>query len=208
MGNVVIVDHPLLKHSLTILRDKNTTTEEFRNHSTIASNIMIIEATRQIKVNTVDIETPLAPIKGMEVEKSVVLVPVLRAGISMLMPARDMIPWAQVGFIGLERDETTAIAREYYKKFPQNLKDRQVLVLDPMLATGGSLVDTISTLMTKDIRSISAVCIVAAPEGIKYLQDRFPQIDVYTAAVDSHLNKAKFIVPGLGDYGDRYFGTD
>ncbi|KQC13322.1 MAG: hypothetical protein APR63_00820 [Desulfuromonas sp. SDB] len=208
MGKVIIVDHPLLKHSLTILRDKNTTTEEFRNHSALVSNIMIIEATRNIKVNTVDIDTPLAPVQGSKVEKSIVLVPVLRAGISMLLPARDMIPWAQVGFIGLERDETTAIAREYYKKFPENLNNKQVLVLDPMLATGGSLVDTIIALKTKNIRSISAVCIVAAPEGIEYLHQKFPDVDVFTAAVDSHLNEVKFIVPGLGDYGDRYFGTD
>jgi uracil phosphoribosyltransferase len=153
------------------------------------------------------IETPLTSTQGYSIQESLVFVPVLRAGISMLFPARDFLPWAPVGFIGLERDETTAVAREYYKKLPQNLKDKRVLILDPMLATGGSLVDTISALENKSTRTICVVCIVAAPEGIALLNQKYPEVDIYTAAIDSHLNERKFIVPGLGDFGDRYFGT-
>jgi uracil phosphoribosyltransferase len=125
----------------------------------------------------------------------------------MLFPAKDFLPWAPVGFVGLERDETTAVAREYYKKLPQSLKDKRILILDPMLATGGSLADTISALNNKSAQVICAVCIVAAPEGIELINQKFPEVKIYTAAVDSHLNEKKFIVPGLGDFGDRYFGT-
>ncbi len=207
MKNVHLIDHPLLKHSLTILRDKNTATEDFQRQAAIVSQIMIMEATRNIPMNDKLIETPLTATQGYQIQESIVFVPVLRAGISMLFPARQFLPWAPVGFIGLERDETTAVAREYYKKFPQSLKDKRILVLDPMLATGGSLVDTITALGNKGASTISVVCIVAAPEGIKLINEKCPDVDIYTAAVDQHLNKAKYIVPGLGDFGDRYFGT-
>ena len=207
MDNVTIVDHPLLKHSLTILRDRNTGTEEFHRHTAIASQIMIIESTRGVPLFPKEIETPLAPAKGFTIHKSIAFVPVLRAGISMLFSARDFLPWATVGFIGLERDEQTAVAREYYQKFPGSLQDKIVLVLDPMLATGGSLADTIAALQKKKARTIHVVCIVAAPEGIEYLHAKHPGVKIYTAAVDSHLNPDKFIWPGLGDFGDRYFGT-
>jgi uracil phosphoribosyltransferase len=207
MKNVRLVDHPLIKHSLTILRDKTTGVEDFRRHAGIVSQIMIMEATKDMPMYQKSIETPLTSTQGYSIQESLVFVPVLRAGISMLFPARDFLPWAPVGFIGLERDETTAVAREYYKKLPQNLKDKRVLILDPMLATGGSLVDTISALENKSTRTICVVCIVAAPEGIALLNQKYPEVDIYTAAIDSHLNERKFIVPGLGDFGDRYFGT-
>jgi len=207
MKNVHLVDHPLLKHSLTILRDKNTVTEKFRQHAGIVSQIMILEAIKDVPLSSLNIETPLTQDDGFAIKESIVFVPVLRAGISMLSPARNFLPWASVGFIGLERDEETAIAREYYKKFPQGLKDKRVLVLDPMLATGGSLVDTIVALEKKGAENISAVCIVAAPEGIELLQRKFPKIQIYVGAIDSYLNEQKYIVPGLGDFGDRYFGT-
>lgn len=207
MRNIHLVDHPLLKHSLTILRDKNTGTENFTRHSAIVSQIMILEATRDISMLEIQIETPLTSTLGYSIQESMVFVPVLRAGISMLFPARNFLPWVPVGFIGLERDEETAIAREYYQKFPQNLKEKFVLVLDPMLATGGSLVDTISALEKKGAKNICVVCIVAAPEGIELLQQKHPTVKIYTAAIDSHLNEMKYIVPGLGDFGDRYFGT-
>ncbi|MBN2007726.1 uracil phosphoribosyltransferase [candidate division KSB1 bacterium] len=207
MSNVVCVEHPLMEHSLTILRDKHTDTESFRHHAGIVSQIMVITATSDIPMTEKQIETPLAEMTGHHILHSVVFVPVLRAGISMLFPARNFLPWAPVGFIGLERDEATAIAREYYQKFPKNLKDKQVLVLDPMLATGGSLVDTIDALKKKGAVSIAAVCIVAAPEGIELLSQKHPDVRIYTAAIDSHLNEFKYIVPGLGDFGDRYFGT-
>ena len=207
MQNIHLVDHPLLKHSLTILRDKNTETEDFIRHSAIVSQIMILEATRTISMVEHQIETPITSTQGFFIQESMVFVPVLRAGISMLFPARNFLPWVPVGFIGLERDEETAIAREYYQKFPQNLRDKYVLVLDPMLATGGSLVDTIAALEKKGAENIGVVCIVAAPEGIQLLHKKYPSVHIYTAAIDSHLNEHKYIVPGLGDFGDRYFGT-
>ncbi|RMH70801.1 MAG: uracil phosphoribosyltransferase [Gemmatimonadetes bacterium] len=207
MSKIHVVDHPLLRHSLTIIRDKTTNTDDFRRHTAIVSQIMIMEATKSLKTFPKRIETPLAPMDGHEIQKSIVFVPVLRAGISMLFPARDFLPWASVGFIGLERDEETAIAREYYQKFPPHLAEKLVLVLDPMLATGGSFADTISALKTKGAKTIKAVCIVVAPEGVAHLQQQHPDVDIYTAALDSHLNEKKYIVPGLGDFGDRYFGT-
>jgi uracil phosphoribosyltransferase len=207
MNTVTRIDHPLLTHSLTILRDKNTGTEEFRRHAAIVSQIMIVEVTRNISMHEKMIETPLAPTQGFSIDESLVFVPVLRAGISMLFPVRDFLPWAPVGFIGLERDETTAIAREYYQKFPHPLHDKRIVVLDPMLATGGSLVDTIDALKKKGAQSIYAVCIVSAPEGIALVNRKHPDVHIFTAAIDSHLNELKYIVPGLGDFGDRYFGT-
>jgi len=207
MGKVNLIDHPLIKHSLTMIRDINTGTGDFRGHSAIVSQIIVMEATRNIKLQSREITTPLAPMQGFEARSSVIFVPVLRAGISMLIPAKDFLPWAPVGFIGLERDEKTAIAREYYQKFPKDLEEKHVLVLDPMLATGGSICDTISALKKKGANSIGVACIVAAPEGIAHLQEQHPNIDIYTAAVDDFLDENKYIVPGLGDFGDRYFGT-
>jgi len=207
MENVHLVDHPLIKHSLTILRDKNTEIETFRRHAALVSQIMIMEATRHLPMDEKIIETPLEKTTGYQIRHSLAFVPVLRAGLSMLFPAKDFLPWAPVGFVGLERDETTAVAREYYKKLPQSLKDKRILILDPMLATGGSLVDTIKVLENKSAKSIFVVCIVAAPEGIELINQKYPDVHIYTAAIDSHLNEKKYIVPGLGDFGDRYFGT-
>ncbi|HEX9652427.1 MAG TPA: uracil phosphoribosyltransferase [bacterium] len=207
MNNVHLVSHPLISHSLTILRDKNTGTDAFRRHTAIVSQIMIMEATKGLPVQETNIETPLANVTGFEIEQTIVFAPVLRAGISMLFSVKDFLPFAPVGFIGLERDEKTAIAREYYQKFPADVKDKLILVLDPMLATGGSLSDTIAALKKKGAQTIMAICIVAAPEGIDVLQQKHPQVAIYTAAIDDHLNDKKFIVPGLGDFGDRYFGT-
>ncbi len=207
MQNTHIVEHPLIDHSLTILRDKNTDTETFKRHAAIVSEILIMEATMDLPVAVKNIETPLAKMSGKKVDNSLVFVPVLRAGLSMLFSAREFLPWASVGFIGLERDEKTAIAREYYKKFPSNLENRRVLILDPMLATGGSLIDTMSALEQKGANDVRAVCVVAAPEGIEAVNKRFPEMLILAAAVDSHLNEMKYIVPGLGDFGDRYFGT-
>lgn len=162
MKNVHLVEHSLIKHSLTYLRDKNTGIVNFRQHAAIISQIMIMEATRDLPVNEKPIETPLTATMGYSIQESLVFVPVLRAGISMLFPVKDFLPWAPVGFIGLERDELTAVAHEYYQKFPQSLKEKRVIVLDPMLATGGSLVDTISALENKFAKTICVVCIVAA----------------------------------------------
>lgn len=201
------IQHPLLHHSLTILRDKATETEAFRRHASIISQLMILEATRDMKTKSAKIDTPLTNTTGFLLQDTIVFVPVLRAGIAMLSAALSLLPWASVGFIGLERDESTAIAREYYQKFPKNLDNKRILILDPMLATGGSLIDTIAKLREQQGHEIRAVCIVVAPEGVQAVAQKYPDVVVYAAAMDSHLNEAKFIVPGLGDFGDRYFGT-
>ena len=207
MSNINIIDHSLIKHSLTVLRNKNTKTEMFRRHTATVSQIIIVEVLKNIATKEVSVDTPLGIAKGHKVQEKIVVVPVLRAGLSMLFPARDFLPWASVGFIGLERDENTAIAREYYQKLPQNINNKYVLILDPMLATGGSLIDTITAVKLKKPKKISAVCIVGAPEGVERLKEEHPDVDLYIASIDSHLDKNKFIVPGLGDFGDRYFGA-
>jgi uracil phosphoribosyltransferase len=207
MQNVQLIDHPLVKHSLTILRDKHTDTETFRRHTAIVSQIIIMEASKGIKLTKKEIETPLTKVQGFEISRSMVFVPVLRAGISMLVPARDFLPWTPVGFIGLERDEETAVAREYYQKFPDDIENKLVLILDPMLASGGSVSDTITRLKEKGAKRIAIACIVSAPEGIKRINKEHPDVYIFTSAIDDHLNDKKYIVPGLGDFGDRYFGT-
>lgn len=207
MQNVQLIDHPLVKHSLTILRDKNTDTETFRRHTAIVSQIIIMEASKGIKLTKKEIETPLTKVQGYEISRSMVFVPVLRAGISMLVPARDFLPWTPVGFIGLERDEETAVAREYYQKFPKDIENKLVLILDPMLASGGSVSDTITRLKEKGAKRVAIACIVSAPEGIKRINKEHPDVYIFTSAIDDHLNDKKYIVPGLGDFGDRYFGT-
>ncbi len=207
MLNVQLIDHPLVKHSLSILRDKKTDTETFRRHTAIVSQIIIMEASRTCKLSSIEVQTPICKTKGHEIYRSMIFVPVLRAGISMLVPARDFLPWTPVGFIGLERDEETAIAREYYQKFPANIDKQLALILDPMLASGGSVSDTITRLKEKGAKKIAIACIVAAPEGIKRINKEHPDVYIYTSAIDDYLNNKKYIVPGLGDFGDRYFGT-
>lgn len=207
MSNIHVIDHSLVKHSLAVLRDKSTKTEMFRRHTATVSQIIIVEVLKNIAIKDISVNTPLGKADGHKVQEKIVIVPVLRAGLSMLFPTRDFLPWASVGFIGLERDEITAVAREYYQKLPKNLNNKYILILDPMLATGGSLVDTIAAVKLKKPKNISAVCIVGAPEGVERLQKEHPDVDLYIAAIDSHLDENKFIVPGLGDFGDRYFGT-
>jgi uracil phosphoribosyltransferase len=201
------VIHPLADHSLTILRDKNTRTSNFRQHAKIISTILMAEATRNLTTKTVDLETPLARTVGTELCENVVVVPVLRAGLAMLFAAQDLLLDVPVGFLGLERDENTAVAREYYQKFPSRLDGYRALVLDPMLATGGSLDDTVTAVKQRGCKDITLVCVVAAPEGIARVTDSHPDVELYTAAIDERLDERKYIVPGLGDFGDRYFGT-
>ena len=207
MKNVPLQEHPLIDHSLTILRNKKTPTEEFRRHAGIVSKILLLEAMRNLHVKNFKIETPLAPMVGKKLKDEVVVVPVLRAGLAMLFAIQDFLPDVSVGFIGLERDERTAQAREYYRKLPQIFSSHVVLVIDPMLATGGSFDDSLTALKTKGAKRLMVVCIVAAPEGIARLQKNHPDVPIITAAVDKRLNDRFFIVPGLGDFGDRYFGT-
>ena len=177
MSNVHIIDHSLVKHSLSVLRDKSTKTEMFRRHTATVSQIIIIDVLKNIATKEISVNTPLGKADGHKVQEKIVVVPVLRAGLSMLFPTRDFLPWASVGFIGLERDEMTAVAREYYQNLPKNINNKYVLILDPMLATGGSLVDTIAAVKLKKPKNISAVCIVGAPEGVERLQKEHPDVD-------------------------------
>ena len=207
MKKIITVVHPLIDHSLTVIRSKDTGTEEFRRHAGIISKILLVEVMKDLATTSVKIETPLAPMMGKKLKDEVVVVPVLRAGLAMLFAIQDFLPSVSVGFIGLERDEKTAQAREYYRKLPKIYATHRVLVIDPMLATGGSFDDTVTLLKEKGARHITIVSIVSAPEGIKRMQKRHSDVQIVTAAIDSHLNDRKFIVPGLGDFGDRYFGT-
>lgn len=208
MEKIILVHHPLIDHSLTVLRDKNTETEEFRRHAGIVSKILLFEATKDLRMVKKKIETPLAPMVGKKLDDDVVVVPILRAGLAMLFAIQDFLPAVVVGFIGLERDEKTAIAREYYQKLPKIFSTHTVIILDPMLATGGSFDDTVNALKRKGAKRLVLVCIVAAPEGIKRVIQNHPDVVIYTAAIDQSLNAQKYIVPGLGDFGDRYFGTN
>lgn len=205
--NLLVVNHPLIESSLTILRDTTTITDQFRSHAAVVSKLLLIEATKHLKTIDKSIETPLSTYPGKELEHSIVLVPVLRAGLSMLFAAQELLPHAAVGFVGLERDENTAIARSYYQKFPTFFSHSQIFILDPMLATGGSLDDTVTEVLAKGGEHITAVCVVAAPEGVERIEQKYPTLQIVTGALDSHLNEKKYIVPGLGDFGDRYFGT-
>ena len=206
-GTITLVSHPLIDHSLTVIRRKETTTEEFRRHSGIVSKILLVEVMKGLGTTNVRIETPLSSMTGKKLKDEVVVVPVLRAGLAMLFAIQDFLPAVAVGFIGLERDEKTAQAREYYRKLPKLYATHRVLVIDPMLATGGSFDDTITLLKEKGAKQMTIVCIVAAPEGIARIQKRHPGVKIFTAAIDDHLDARKYIVPGLGDFGDRYFGT-
>lgn len=207
MKTISVVSHPLIDHSLTVIRRKETTTEEFRRHAGIISKILLVEVMKDLATASVIIETPLASMTGKKLKDEVVVVPVLRAGLAMLFAIQDFLPSVSVGFIGLERDEKTAQAREYYRKLPKLYATHRVLVIDPMLATGGSFDDTVTLLKEKGAKNITIVSIVSAPEGVKRMQKRHPDVRIFTAAIDDHLNERKFIVPGLGDFGDRYFGT-
>ena len=208
MAEPTVVCHPLIDHSLTVLRDRETNMPAFRQHAGIVSKIVLVEATRHLRVTEHIVNTPLATMTGSRLRDRIVAVPVLRAGLAMLFAAQEFLLDVPVGFIGLERDEHTAVARSYYEKIPQLGEDRQVIVLDPMLATGGSLDDSLNRLKEQGVGQLTLACIVAAPEGIERIHEQHPEARVVTAAIDEKLDENKFIVPGLGDFGDRYFGTE
>jgi uracil phosphoribosyltransferase len=203
---VVKIDHPLIEDVLTTLRDASTPHEDFRRLTRKLSTLLVSEASRDLPLRQVDVETPLERTRGGRLDAEIVLVPVLRAGMGMLEALLDLFPGASVGYVGLERDEETAVARRYYLKLP-NLPDRYVFFLDPMLATGGSALAAIEALQEQGARSIRLLCIVAAPEGIALLEKECPDVDIYATAVDRQLDDRKYILPGLGDFGDRLFGT-
>lgn len=208
MGQLKVIDHPMVKDSLTHLRDKNTKRKKFRHHSDRICEFLFYEAVRDLGLNEVEVETVLAPAKGHKLADEVVVVPVLRAGLALLPAALKFLPKSRVGFVGLERDEQTAVAHEYYWKLPNLHKNSTVIVTDPMLATGGSIAHVVEAVKKEKPGKIVVVSVIAAPEGIEAIQSQFPQVDIVTGALDEKLNSSKFIVPGLGDYGDRYFGTD
>lgn len=207
MAVVHLVEHPLVQDILFELRDVRTPAERFRQLAGRISVLLAAEALRSVPSEPGTVETPLGPAQGRRVRTDIVLVPVLRAGLGMLPGMLELVPSARVGHIGLQRDERTAVASQYYAKLPPRMDDSFVLMIDPMLATGGSAVAAFDLLTLAGARHIRLVCIVAAPEGIEAVERRYPQVDIYTPVVDRGLNDRKFIVPGLGDFGDRLYGT-
>lgn len=204
---VTVLNHSLIKHKLTNIRRKETKTKDFYQNVGEIAGLMAFEISRDFPLRDVEIETPICKTIQSELAQEVVIVPVLRAGLGMVDGIRSMIPTAKVGFIGLYRDEETHMPVEYYAKFPSNIKEAIVLIVDPMLATGGSAVAAVDMLKKRGCKNIKYVGLVAAPEGIKAMQDAHPDVDIYTAAIDEKLNENCYIVPGLGDCGDRLFGT-
>jgi uracil phosphoribosyltransferase len=204
---VHIVSHPLVHDALVSLRDKRTAPEEFRRAATRISVLLAAEALRDVPAATVTVETPLGPAPGRRIGTDVVVVPVLRAGLGMLDAVLELVPGARVGHIGLQRDEMTAVASQYYSKLPARLDASFVLMIDPMLATGGSAVAALDLLERAGATVVRMICIVAAPEGVALVERHHPEVAIYTPVVDRELNAHKYIVPGLGDFGDRLYGT-
>ncbi len=207
MENVTIMDHPLIQHKITMLRKKETDVKEFRSLANEIALLMGYEATRDLALNDIEVETPIAIAKGKEVTKQVAIVPILRAGLGMVDAILSLIPSAKVGHIGLYRDHKTHKPVEYYCKLPKEIDQRTVIVVDPMLATGGSAVAAIDFIKQRGAKKIKFMCLIAAPEGVKTLTDAHPDVALYIGALDEKLNEHCYIVPGLGDAGDRLFGT-
>jgi len=205
--NVTIITHPLVQHNLTRLRDRETGAQEFRRVLSEVAALMVYEATRSFAVIPVSVTTPLAKASGCRLQREVVLVPVLRAGLGMLDSILQLIPHARVGFIGLKREETTLRATSYHKSLPPDLSPFEVILIDPMLATGGSAVAAMDLLVELGAIQVRMVNLVAAPEGIRRVHARYPNLPIFTAAVDRKLDEKGYILPGLGDAGDRLFGV-
>lgn len=208
MSNVCVFDHPLIQHKLSILRDKNTSVKEFRELVSEIAMLMCYEATRDLPLEEVDVETPIAVAKAKRISgKKLAIVPILRAGLGMVDGMVSMIPNAKVGHIGLFRDPETKEPVKYYFKMPPDIAERDVIVVDPMLATGGSASAAISFIKETGVKRIKLMCIIGAPEGVERMQKDHPDVNIYIAALDEKLNENAYIVPGLGDAGDRIFGT-
>lgn len=207
MANVYVMNHPLIVHKLSIMRDKNTCVKDFRECAHEVALLLGYEATKEMELESYEIETPIAKTMGKRIKKQTALVPILRAGLGMVDALMDIIPAAKIGHIGLYRNEETHEPVEYYCKLPTDIEEREVLVLDPMLATGGSAVAAIEFIKKRGAKKIKFVCIIAAPEGIETLKTAHPDVDIFCGAVDEKLNENCYIVPGLGDAGDRLFGT-
>ena len=208
MSKVMIMDHPLIQHKIGIIRRQETGSKDFRQLISEIAMLMRYEATRDLKLTDVEIETPISKMTAKELAgKKLAVVPILRAGLGMVDGMLSMIPAAKVGHIGLYRNEETLEPVEYYCKLPKDCAEREVFVVDPMLATGGSATAAITMLKNKGVKKIRFMCIVAAPQGIERMQKEHPDVDLYVGALDDHLNENGYIVPGLGDAGDRIFGT-
>ncbi len=208
MGKVYVFDHPLIQHKLTFIRDKNTGTKEFRELVDEVATLMAFEITRDLPLEEVEIETPVSKSTSKTIAgKKVAIIPILRAGLGMVDGMIKIIPAAKVGHVGLYRDPETLKPVEYYVKLPADVEEREFIVVDPMLATGGSAVDAISAIKKRGAKNIKFVCLVAAPEGVKAVEEAHPDVDIFIAALDEKLNDHGYIVPGLGDAGDRLFGT-
>ena len=208
MQGVTVVDHPLVQHKLTLMRDKARSTKGFRQLLNEIGMLLLYEVTRDLPLEYVDIETPLAPMRApMLAGKKLVLAPILRAGIGFLDGMLELVPSARVAHIGLYRDPKTLVAVEYYFKAPEDVADRLVLVLDPMLATANSAIAAVDRLKERNVTNLRVVCLLAAPEGIAKFHGHHPDVHIWTAAIDERLNEHGYIVPGLGDAGDRMYGT-
>ena len=208
MGKFEVLDHPLIQHKLTIIRNKDCGTREFREVVNEIAELMVYEVCRDMPLEDIEVETPVATaVEKRLAGKKVVVVPILRAGLGMVDGVLELLPAAKVGHIGMYRDEETLQPHEYFVKMPDHLDKREMIIVDQMLATGGSAIAAVDALKKRGAKSIRFVCLVAAPEGVKALREAHPDIDVYAAALDDHLNENGYIVPGLGDAGDRLFGT-
>ena len=208
MGEIYVMNHPLIEHKISYIRRKDVGTKEFREVIGEIAQLMCYEATRDLKTKEVEIQTPIAKTTGRELDgKKLAIVPVLRAGLGMVDGMLSLIPAAKVGHIGLYRDPETLEPVEYYCKLPADCDEREVFVVDPMLATGGSSSAAISMLKEKGVKNIRFLCIIAAPEGVRRMRESHPDVDLYIGALDEQLNEHGYIVPGLGDAGDRIFGT-
>ena len=208
MSTFHLVDHPLIQHKLTIMRDKYTTSKAFRELLDEISMLMGYEITRNLPLEEVEVDTPIKKAKFNKIAgKKLAIVPILRAGLGMVDGLLRLVPVARVGHIGLYRDPKTHLPVEYYCKMPPDIDKRLVIIVDPMLATGGSAADAITTVKAKGAKQIKLMCLVAAPEGVEKVQKAHPDVDIYSAALDEKLNEHAYIVPGLGDAGDRIFGT-
>lgn len=203
-----VVDHPLIKHKLTIMREKETGAKDFRQLLSEIAMLMCYEITRDLPTREVEIETPVAKTTGEKISgKKLAIVPILRAGLGMVDGILSLVPAAKVGHIGLYRDESTHEPVEYYCKLPVDIEEREIILCDPMLATGGSSSDAVTMLKKRGCSNIKLLCLVSAPEGVEKMQHDHPDVEIYTAALDERLNENAYIVPGLGDAGDRLFGT-
>ena len=207
MSKLVVFNHPLMDHKLALIRDEKTGTKDFRQTVSEIGMLMAYEITRDLPQKEIDVKTPVSIAKCKTLAKEVVIIPILRAGLGMVDGITALIPTAKVGHIGLYRDEETLEPKEYYAKFPSIIKEATVLLVDPMLATGGSVVHAVNVLKRNGIKDITYVGLVGAPEGVKRVQEAHPDVNIFLAALDEKLNEKGYIVPGLGDCGDRLFGT-